>query len=97
MGSVTRTTRAANHGGINGPMRAEEEVSGAPATYTKRVVRPGGVAAAVAVIHLTRAPDPELVGIARRPRGGRWAQSRPGMNGTRGYYSATSTVHPPPP
>jgi hypothetical protein len=54
--NVTRTTRAANHGGINGPTRAQEEVSGAPATYPKRAARPGGEAAAAAVIRLTRAP-----------------------------------------
>jgi hypothetical protein len=72
---VTRTTRAANHGGINGPTRAQEEVLGAPATYRKRAALPDGVATAAAVIRLTRAPDPELVGIARRPKGGRWAQS----------------------
>jgi hypothetical protein len=54
--SVTCTTWAANHGGINGPTRAQEEVSGAPATYPKRAARPSGVAAAAAVIHLTRPP-----------------------------------------
>jgi hypothetical protein len=69
--SVTRTTWAANHGGINGPTRAQEEVPGALAMYPKRATRLGGVAAAAAVIRLTRAPDPELVGIARRPKGGR--------------------------
>jgi hypothetical protein len=69
---VTRTTRAANHGRINGPTRAQEEVPGAPVMYPKRVACPGGVAAAAAaVIRLTRALDPKLVGISRRPKGGR--------------------------
>jgi hypothetical protein len=55
---VTRTTRAANHGGINGPTRAQEEVLGTPTTYPKKATRLGEVAAATAVIRLTRAPDP---------------------------------------
>jgi hypothetical protein len=74
-GSVTRTTRAANHGGINEPTRAQEEVPGDPATYPKRATRSGGVATAAAVIRLTRAPDLELVDIARRPKGGRWPKA----------------------
>jgi hypothetical protein len=86
---VIGTTWAANHGRINKPMRAQEEVSGAPATYPKRATRPSRVDVAAAVICLTRAPNPELVGIVRRPRGGHWAQSGPSVNGTRGYCSPT--------
>jgi hypothetical protein len=89
---VTRTTQAANHGRINGPTRAQEEVPDALVTYPKRAACPGRVAATIAIIRLTRAHDLELVGIARRPKEGRWAQSRPGMNSSYGYSSPTATL-----
>jgi hypothetical protein len=89
---VTRTTQAVNHGRINRPTRAQEEVPDAPVMYPKRVTRLGGVAATIAIIRLTRAPDPEFVGIARRPKEGRWAQSGPGMNSSCGYSSPTATL-----
>jgi hypothetical protein len=93
--TVTRPTRAAPHGGLNGPARAQGEAPGAPAPRPKRGRAPGRSGAATAttvVIAVTRqvpSPQQQSKTWAKVPH---WAQSRPDMNCSIMYCSTTAAL-----